>query len=502
MIKAALFGCALAASILSGSALSQTMSDKTIHDPFYWLGEFNKASTVMVVEQRIVTKEMGAQIADGVAKVIVDGEKPGAQRPIDYLQVEKLLIAAAGPDVTRMHSGRSRQDLLATTNRVAMREQVLKFLQRIIDTRARLNQLAAAHVNTIIPAYTNGVQAQPTTLVHYLLAFDAALGRDAERLRQAYARLNLSPLGAAALGTSSFPVNRPRLAELLGFDGVVENSYDANHISALDTSLELVNLATSTALTTSAFVEDLTAQYRDTRPWLVLQKGNLTGTSSIMPQKRNPYGITFLRQAASIVVGEAHLFVIQAHNLSPGMLDYKLGQADKTMAVASDMLEKFSVLLDSLVVDSKRALEEVNSDYSTTTELADILQKESNVPFRLGHHFASDLVSYGRTNGFKPADFPYSEARRIYTESTKVFGMENAELPMAEQKFRKALSAENMVNSSLGMGGPQPAEVKRMLGSHGEALAADRNWLMWQKAKLTAASTKLDAAFENIRKMR
>jgi argininosuccinate lyase len=490
---------AIVISFLSASALSQTLPAKTTHDHFYWLGEFNKASTVMVVEQNIVTKKMGAQIADGVAKVISDGDKPGAKRPNDYLQLETMLIAAAGPDVTRMHSGRSRQDLLATTNRVVLREQALELLQKVIETRARLAELAGKHVNTIIPAYTNGVQAQPTTLAHYLLAFDAAFGRDAERLRQAYARLNLSPLGAAALGTSSFPVNRPRLAELLGFDGVVENSYDANHVSAMDTSLELVNIAAGMALTTSAFVEDVTAQYRDTRPWMLLREGKLTGTSSIMPQKRNPYGLILLRQSASNVIGESHLFAIQAHNISPGMLDYKLGQADKTIAASIGMLGKFGALLDSLVINSQQALEEVTSEYSTTTELADVLQRDSNVPFRVGHHFASELVTYGRTNGLKPADLPYAEAKRIYVESAKALGIENAELPMSEQRFRQSLDAENMVNASLGLGGPQPAEVKRMLEAQRERVAADQSWLSKQKTSLAAAAVKLDKAFENLR---
>lgn len=483
---------------------------ESVRDQFYWLGEFNKASTVMVVEQGIVNRQLGARIAKGVAKVIADGSKPGADRPADYLQLEHLLIEAAGPDITRMHSGRSRQDILATTCRVMLREQMLTLVERMIETRVRLGAIAALHVKTIIPAYTNGVQAQPTTLAHYLLAFDAAFGRDLERLRQAYARLNLSPMGAAALGTSSFPVDRLRLAELLGFDSVVENSYDANLVSAMDTSLELVNIVSGTALTIGAMVEDITAQYRSARPWMLLHAGELTGSSSIMPQKRNPYGLNLLRQAASTVIGECHLFTIHAHNLSPGMLDYKIiesgstyrapGQASKVISAALEMLRRFGTVLDNLSIHPERALEEVDADYSTTTELADVLQRDFDVPFRIGHHFASELVSFGRLHAFKPADLPYSEVRRIYLESNRACGIEVGEFPMTERQFRKSLCARNMVNSSLGLGGPQPPEVRRMLGAQRKHIAQDQKWLSKRRDTLRAAEAKLDKAFEAIRR--
>jgi len=210
---------------IAGSAAAQERRDE-----FYWLSELNKASSVMVVEQGIVPKTLGKSIADAVAQVIADAEKPGARRSGDYLQVEPLIIAIGGPDVTRMHSGRSRQDIGATRTRLFQRDQVLSTYAALNVARAALRELAARHPDAIVPAYTVGVQAQPISFGHYLLAYTQALERDGVRLAQAYATVNKSPLGSAALGTSSFPVNRPRLAELLGFDGVIENSLDANQI--------------------------------------------------------------------------------------------------------------------------------------------------------------------------------------------------------------------------------------------------------------------------------
>src|SRR5262249_23673955 len=240
---------------------------------------------------------------------------------------------------------------------------------------------------------------------HHLCVYASVLERDAERLRQTYGRLNLSPLGAAALGTSSFPVDRPRLADLLGFDGVVENSLDANQISPIDTGAEAVGVASASALTIATFIADLTQQYAQTKPWLLLAEGALTGTSSIMPQKRNPSGLVFLRAQASIVIGHAQTFLLTAHNVAAGMSDYKPfinpkqgNQPNNVVRELADLLDGFRLLIGTLAFDEARALAEVNGDYSTTTELADTLQREADVPFRVGHHFASELLHFCRAH--------------------------------------------------------------------------------------------------------
>jgi argininosuccinate lyase len=342
--------------------------------------------------------------------------------------------------------------------------------------------VAEREADTIIPAYTNGVQAQPTTLGHYLLGYAAALARDADRLRETWARLNLSPLGAAALGTSSFPVDRKRLADLLGFDAPVENSYDAGQLAPLDMGLEVTGLAANLATTAGSFAQDLYAQYHQTRPWILLREGALTGPSSIMPQKRNPVALYGLRMKASDVVGAAQAFVIMAHNVDSGMPDYKRNQAEppgRTLAEAAEMCRRWTRVLDGLVVDRARAADEVAADYATTTELADTLQREADVPFRLGHHFASELVSYGRSHDLRPADLPFPEVQRIYAEAAAGSGLK-PDLPLDEARFRAALSARGMIDAARGLGGPQPA---------------DRSWLESRRKDLAAARARLDTAF-------
>lgn len=463
-------------------------------DAFHWLGEINKASAVMVVEQNIVPASLGAHIAEAITEVIAAGNQPDAPRPGDYLILEAALIEAGGPEVTRVHSGRSRQDIGATFGRLFLRDDLLTALDSLNAARDALLTLAEVHADAIIPAYTWGVQAQPTSFGHWLGAYEAALTRTAERHRQAYARVNLCPLGSAALGTSSFPVNRPRLAELLGFDGVAENSLDATQIAPADLRAEATQAATTGALTVGMMLADITQQYAQTRPWLILHQGEQTGVSSIMPQKRNPTGLVRLRTRASTLAGSATAFAFQAHNVPSGMHDYKPDGPDPALRDAARMFADLAELLPAFRFDAERALEEVNAEYSTTTELADVLQRDADVPFRAGHHFASDLVTYGRSNRLRAADIPFDEAKRLYKNAAAHFGLAT-EFPLSESAFYDALSAEGMVRASQGLGGPQPGEVARMLSGQRDALESDRVWTRTARDRLAEAALRRDTAF-------
>jgi len=474
----------------------------TPRDRFFWMSQINKASAVMIVERGIVPKPLGAKILEAINRVDAAADAPGVARSGDYLKVEQDLMAVGGPDISRLHSGRSRQDIGSTTQRLIMRDDFLAAFDKLDDMRGALLALAAQAPDAIIPAYTWGVQAQPITLGHYLSGYAAAFEREATRMREAYARLNLSPLGAAALGTSSFPVDRPRLSELLGFDAPVENSLDANQISPIDGGAEIAGLATSGALTLGALIADVTAQYAQTEPWILLAEGDETGISSIMPQKRNPSGLVRLRAEASTLIGEAATFAVIAHNVEPGMSDYKdFGNPKEYPNVMlRDMAALFThadAVVRTMRFRAERALDEVNSDYSTTTELADTLQREADVPFRIGHHFASELVNYGRGHHLRAGQIPYAEAQRIYAEVAASAKVE-AKLPLTEEQFRRSLTAENMVAASKGLGGPQPAEVARMLAGAKQRLAADRAWLDTTRARLTAAAQQLDQAFMHL----
>src|SRR6185437_6289411 len=163
-------------------------------------------------------------------------------------------------------------------------------------------------------------------------------------------------------------------------------------------------------------------------------------------------------------------------------------------AHAVRMVNDANVVMDALTVNPKRALEELEDDWTTSMELAETLQKEHGIPFRVGHGFASEIVTYARANGLKPADFPYAKARDLYAQTIAKFKLPDASLPLSEGRFREVLSPANMVRTRVGIGGPQPAEVERMLGEAGSTLKNDESWMMGTRRKLRDADARLDEA--------
>jgi argininosuccinate lyase len=452
-----------------------------------FLNEINQASVVALAEAGILAPDVARRVAAGIL-ALIEADRDGPPRwSADYLDYEPRLLAVVGADGSRLHCGRSRQDISATIARMNLRAGLLDECEALALARAALLALAHEHVATIVPAYTHGVQAQPTTLAHYLLALDGALARSTARLQLAYGHVNQGPLGAAALTTSSFPLDRRRLAGLLGFAGLVENAYDANHLAPVDTALEVAAALGIAAVQVGQFAQDLHAQYAAPSPWITLQRGELVGVSSIMPQKRNPAALEQLRVQSSVLLGEMQAVALLAHNVRTGMFDYRAYDpvpSGRALAVFG-LLRKVA---QGLVVDRERALAEVHADYSTATELADALLQRADVPFRVGHGFASALTDFGRSNRLSLRDIPYREAARIYESMTA------QPLPLDAPALAQVLSPEFMVFGRKGLGGPQLAEAGRMLSTQQQAVAADAQWAQARRRDLAQAQAGLRAA--------
>lgn len=450
-----------------------------------FLYQINQACVLMLEATGILPRALAAQIAAGILKVEAEAKTQPPRFSADYLDYEPRLIAAVGPEASRLHAGRSRQDLSSTIARMNLRDGLIAQGEALAQARQKLLALAAAHTDTIIPAYTHGVQAQPTTFAHYLLALVSALTRQSERLRQAYARVNLCPLGTAALGTSSFPLDRGQLSDALAFDGLLENAYDANHLAPVDAALDVAAALAIAAVQIGMFAQDMHAPYADAQPWVQLAKGKLTGVSSIMPQKRNPAALEQLRVQSSLLLGEAQGAFLVAHNVRTGMFDYR-GYDPMPAGRALTVFSLLNQVAEGLVVDRERALAEVRADYSTTTEIADALLQRAEVPFRIGHHFASTLTDYGRSRKLALHQIPYAEAVRLYRDDTQ------QDFPLSEAEFREVTSAEYMVYGRVGIGGSQPAEITRMLKAEGELAASDLAWAQGQRARLETAAQQLE----------
>ena len=459
--------------------------------------EANKAQVVMLKENDLISVDLAEQLANALIQVVNDKATSASKQDLDpdYLKLEARLVELIGHQASNIHLGRSRNDLGATMNRMLMRDRLLDLLDRIATVRAILQRMAGDHVDTVMPGFTHAVQAQPSTLAHFLLAFDASLNRDGQRIREAYARINRSPLGSAAFNTSGFALDRERLAELLGFDGLVENSYDAIMVSVVDSKVEFASALSISALNVGRFAQYLLFQYDDSAPGLLLT-GSITGRSSIMPQKRNPSAIERLRLTASAVVGQAQTSTLLAHNTP--MYEVKdaredhLIRLDQLADTAALMYEKVEQVLLSLTVRKDRLRELVDNDYSTMTELADTLHREADVPFRTGYKVASELTTYGRSLGKAPGELTRDEVATVYRKVT------GDAFPLSVKQMNRTFDAAEFIRSRKGRGGPQPESMSRMLTRHQQDLADIRRWVENEENRLEKAAENLNADFSSI----
>lgn len=496
MLKFRSVAVALVTLAHAAPGIAQTGS----HDEFFWLGQINKASIVINADEGLLDKAMAPSLAAGLAKVINAANQPNGKRPSSVITFEPLLIAAAGLDVTLIHAGRSSQDMHATYRAAILREDLLNLADQLDKTSASLLRLAEKHAKTIVPNYTNGVAAQPNSFGHTLLGHAAGLERDCARIHEAYARIDRSAMGSTVLNGTSWPLNRPRMASYLGFAKLVDNAYDAGQISSMEQPVEAGAIVTSIALHAGHFIEDIMTQYAQPRPWILLQEGGgNTYVSSAMPQKRNPGLLNATRSDASSAITLAMGTVIQAHNITPGMSDPKDVKANSAMVnSAIKVLKNWDTILNALVISPERALEELNSDWTASQELADVLMRKHKLPFRLGHHFASEVVDFAKQNNIKPLDFPYAEAKRIYRDAVKDYSQ--AELPMSEAEFRSTLDPVAIVNDRATSGGPQPSEMTRMLKQAQQVLAQQDAWVKEKRSKISSSLARLDADFDTLMK--
>ena len=451
------------------------------------LAQINWASLAMLGASGILSSDVCIELAEGMRQL--EGQPDHAQNaPADYLDYEALLAAQVGAKASLLHLGRSRQDIAATISRMNLRLDALQACQQLLAVREALVMQASLHLQTVVPSYTHGMQAQPTTWAHYLLAFSDALGRHVRRLQQAYDGINQCPLGAAAVTTSSYPVDRELLARLLGFDGLVENSYDANHLGPVDSCLELAAIFSGFAIQVGQLAQDLHAACSLVRPWVALDGGNLMGRSSLMPQKRNPAALEQLRAQSALLLAECQAPVYLAHNVRTGMFDYRAYDplpSKRQRAVLGLLLQ----VVQGLRIDADAAQAEVDAEFSTLTELADGMVQSGQVAFRQAHEFTSALADLARRQRCTLLALGYPKVSSLYeTQHGQLF-------PLSEAQFIQCLNAHTMIERRKGRGGPQLAEVQRMIERSGVELESQNLWQQERETALKTALSKLREAY-------
>jgi argininosuccinate lyase len=411
------------------------------------------AHCAMLVRQGIIAKEDAERIAGGLAQIkeeIEAGEFPfRAEHEDIHLNIEARLAELIGPAAGRLHTARSRNDQVATDFRLWVRDAIDRLDQQVRDLLAALLDRAEEHAATVMPGFTHLQPAQPVTFGHHLMAYAEMLGRDRGRLRDARVRLNESPLGAAALAGTSFPIDRADTAQALGFDRPMANSMDA--VSDRDFGLEFLSAAAICGIHLSRFAEEVVLWSGPNFGFIKLSDAFTTG-SSIMPQKRNPDAAELVRGKAGGFIGDLVTLLTVLKGLA---LTYaKDLQEDKRPVFdAADNLELCLVattgMVRDLAVDATAMHRAAAAGFSTATDLADWLVRVLGMPFREAHHRTGALVKVAEQLGCDLASLPLAEMRKVEPRITKsVF---------------EVLSVDRSVASRSSLGGTAPSEVKRAI---------------------------------------
>lgn len=449
----------------------------------------NKAHILMLVEQRIIKISEGATLVE--ALINTSKVEPNSTAEDIHMAIEEQVLNKVGPEIAgNLHIGKSRNDQVATAIRIELRKELLDLMDYLIQMQESLASTASNHMATVILGYTHLQPAQPVTFSHYLLSFFDALERDLKRFQETYVRINLCPMGAGALATTSFGINRERVATLLGFDDLLENSIDA--VSSRDFILETLAVLILTGLDISRLAEDLII-WSSPDFGVIELPDEFTSTSSIMPQKKNPEILEVIRARTSNLLGA---FVACSTILKGLPTTYNLDFQEITpnlwdsIETIRSSLNMFSKLIPNLQVSQNIATKALNT-FSTATELANMLVRKHNLPFRKAHKIVGALVKFLLNSKMSFAETSPELLQKIGKETSAV------KLNVPWSDISESIDPIKNVEYCKVMGGPSPSEVKRMLSIRNQRIVFAKSNLKKIKEKINKAEHKLQSEVES-----
>ena len=416
----------------------------------------SRAHCDMLAAQGIISGEDAAAILGALTQIeaeIEAGEFSFSRSLEDiHLNIEARLTDMIGPAAGRLHTARSRNDQVATDFRLFVRDSLDHLAAQTTALMRALAQQAETHAGLIMPGFTHLQPAQPVTYGHHLLAYVEMLSRDHGRFADARARLNQSPLGAAALAGTSFPIDRHATASALGFDAPTANSIDS--VSARDFALEALSAMSICATHLSRLAEEIVIFASPDFGFLVLPDAFSTG-SSIMPQKRNPDAAELVRAKTGRIIGAlTGLFIVMKGlplAYSKDMQEDKEGVFNALDSL-SLCLAAMTGMIETLTPAPARMLAAAGKGFSTATDLADWLVRQADMPFRDAHHITGALVALAEKNGCDLAELALGDIQNVDARIT--------------DDVYSVLSVEKSVASRTSFGGTAPENVR----------AAARDW--------------------------
>lgn len=418
----------------------------------------------MLSAQAILSDEDLDAIEEGLDRIADEYEAGGVAEDAAlediHMHVEHRLAELIGPAAGRLHTARSRNDQVATDLRLWVRDSIDDVLDGIRRLQRALIARAEEHAESVMPGFTHLQIAQPVTLGHHLMAYYEMLRRDYSRFEAARARLNESPLGAAALAGTCFPIDREATALALGFDRATANSLDS--VSDRDFALDYLMSAAQCALHLSRMAEEFILWASQPFSFIVLPDSYSTG-SSIMPQKRNPDAAELVRGHSGRIIGAMTSLAVTMKGLplaySKDMQDDKRPVFEThdllslSLAVMTGMVEETSFNIDRL-----RAVAETG--HSTTTDLADWLVRATNIPFREAHHIAGRAVRLADERQCALWDLPIASLQEIDAR--------------IDRSVFDVLSIDASVRSKMSHGGTAPDQVRARIKEAKKALGPDQ----------------------------
>jgi argininosuccinate lyase len=409
----------------------------------------SKAHAAMLAKQGILTASDAKNIAKGLDTILSDiaAGKFAFKRALEdiHMNVESRLAEMIGPAAGRLHTARSRNDQVATDFRLYVRDTLDEIDAALASYQHALASRALEHAGTVMPGFTHLQTAQPVTFGHHLMAYVEMAARDRGRFTDARKRLNESPLGAAALAGTSFPIDRHATAKALGFDRPMANSLDA--VSDRDFVLEVLSAASICAVHLSRFAEEIVI-WTSPLVGLIALSDKFTTGSSIMPQKRNPDAAELVRAKTGRVIGALNGLLIVMKGLplayQKDMQEDKAGAMEAFAALSLAVRAMTGMVLD-MKPDAARMQAAAGEGYATATDLADWLVRSLKMPFRDAHHITGRIVGLASSKGVALHELPLKEMQGIE--------------PRITADALKVLSVESSVKSRTSFGGTAPKNV-------------------------------------------
>ncbi len=415
----------------------------------------SRAHATMLAHCGIISEEDLMAINQGLAQIAKEIEAGDLKFSLElediHMNIEARLAEIIGEPARKLHTARSRNDQVATDFKMWVRMLLENLDRALAELQAALIAQAEAHVDTLMPGYTHLQTAQPVTFGFHLMAYVEMIGRDRSRFADAHRRLNESPLGAAAIAGTSFPIDRQMTAKLLGFDRPAANAMDA--VSDRDFALDFLTGAAICSMHMSRLAEEIVIWSSDRFGFVKLSDAYTTG-SSIMPQKRNPDAAELVRAKPGRIVGSLNGLLIVLKGLplaySKDMQEDKEGVFD-----AADALGIAIAVMTGMVTDMQPNPENMRAaltnGWPTATDLADYLVRELKIPFRDAHHISGSIVALAAKQGVDLDAVPLADMQAIE--------------PLITEEVVEILKVDNAVAARQSFGGTAPSEVSAQIAA-------------------------------------